>query len=69
MTLVCAHVFLPHWRMESPLNKLFIPGEDVSIAKRMHVLKSAESHRCEADSGNLACNFGIFFKVSQRVSF
>ena len=35
-----------------------------------HVLKRAESHSCEVNTfGTLACNFGTFFKVSQRDSF
>ena len=37
--------------------------------KGKHVLKRAESHRCEVNkSGILACNFSTVFKVSQRDS-
>ena len=33
------------------------------------MLKRAESHRCEVNTGIFACNFSTFFKVSQRDSF
>ena len=55
------------WENEIPNHtsgKMFDPS------KGNHVLKRAESHRCEVNtSGILACNFSIFFKVSQGSSF
>ena len=46
-------------------------GEDFSTCqKRKHVLKRAESHRCEVNTlGTFACNLSMFLKVSQRGSF
>ena len=54
-----------------PLNKLFIlGGRLINPSKRKHVLKRAESHRCEVNTlGTFACNSSTFFKISQRDSF
>ena len=46
-----------------PLNKLFtLGGRLFNPSKGKHVLKRAESHRCEVNtSGIFACNFSVFF--------
>ena len=51
------------------LNKLFIlGGRLVNPSKRKHVLKRAESHRCEVNAlGIFACKFSMFCKVSASV--
>ena len=71
MTLGCVHVLCPHERMESSLNKLFtVGGRFYNTSKRKHVLKHAKSRRSEVNTlGIFACNFSMFFKVSQRHSF
>ena len=72
MTLGFAHVFCPHGRMESPgINYSFtLGGRLFNPPKRKHVLKRADSHRCEVKTfGTFACNISMFFKVSQRDSF
>ena len=71
MTLGSAHEFCPHGRMESPLNKLFtLGGRLFNPPRRKHMLKRAESHRCEVNTlGTFACNFSMIFKVSQSDSF
>ena len=53
------------------MNKLFtLGGRLFSPLIGKHVLKRAESHRCTANTfGKLACNFSMFFNVSQRGSF
>ena len=54
MTLGCAHVF-SSW--ENGGGRLFNPPQ------REHVLKPAESHRCEVNRlGTFAGNFSTFFK-------
>ena len=52
-------------------NKLFILGGGgfFNPPKGKHMLKCAESHRCEVSTlGILACNFSTFLKISQRDS-
>ena len=45
-------------------------GKTFQPVKGKHVLKRGESHRCEVSTlGILACNFSMFFHVSQRDSF
>ena len=53
------------------MNKLFtLGGRLFNPLGRKHVLKHAESHRCEVNTLRIfACNFSTFFKVSQRDSF
>ena len=48
-----------------PLNKLFTLGGRVfNPSKEKHVLKRAESHRCEVNTlGIFACNFSIFLRL------
>ena len=48
----------------SPLNKLFtLWGGHFNPPKRKHVLKRAESHRCELNTlGTFACNFSTFLR-------
>ena len=74
MTLGCTPVFCPHmssWENGISLNKLFtLGGRLFNRPKREHVLKRAESHRCEVNTlGIFVCNFTTFFKVSQKDSF
>ena len=59
------------WENGIPLNKLFtLGGRIFNPPKGKHVLRRAESHRCEVNKfGILACNFSTFFKVSQKDSF
>ena len=59
---------LSSWENGIPLNKLFtLGGRLFNPPKRKHVLKRAEGHRCEVNTlGTFACNFSVFFKVSQR---
>ena len=56
---------------ENGMNNLFtLGGRLFNPPKRKHVLKRAESHRCEVNTlGTFACNFNMFFRVSQRDSF
>ena len=57
-------VLMGEWNPREPGGKVFKPS------KRNHVQKRAESNRCEVNTlGILACNFSMFFKVSQRDSF
>ena len=53
------------------MNKLFtLGGKTFQPIKEKHVLKRAESRRCEVNTlGILACYFSIFFNVSQWGSF
>ena len=69
-SLMCSCI-LSSWENGIPLNKLFtLGGRLFNLPKRKHVLKRAESHRCEVNTlGIFACNFSTFFKVSQRDSF
>ena len=62
---------LSSWENGIPLRKLFtLGGRLFNSSKRKHVVKRAESHRCEVNTlGIFACNFGTFFEVSQRDSF
>ena len=62
---------LSSWENGIPLNKLFTAGGRLfNYPKRKHVLKHAESHRCEVNTlGTFACNLSTFFKASQRDSF
>ena len=71
MTPRCCSCILSSWANGIPLNKLFTPGGRLfKRPKRKHVLKRAESHRCEVNTlGTFAGNFNTFFKVSQRDSF
>ena len=63
-------VLVGEWNPGIPLNKLFtLGGRLFNHPKRKHVLKRAESRRCEVNTlGTFACNFSTFFKVSQRDS-
>ena len=53
------------------MNELFtLGGRLFNSSKRKHVLKRAESHCCEVKTlGTFACDFSMFFEVSQRGSF
>ena len=53
------------------MNELFTLGGRLSnSSKRKHVLKRAESHRCEVNTlGTFARNFSMLFKGFQRGSF
>ena len=53
------------------MNEVFtLGGRLFNSSERKHVLNRAESHRCEVNTlGTFACNFSMFFKVSQRGSF
>ena len=53
----------------NPLNKVFtLGGRLFNPPKGKHVLKRTESHRCGVNTqGIFACNFSMFFKVSQRI--
>ena len=64
MILECAHAFCPHG---IPLNELFtLGGRLFNSSKRKHVLKRAESHRCEVNTlGTFACNFSFFLGFSK----
>ena len=46
-------------------------GEDFSTyQKGKHVLKRAESHRCEVNTlGIFACNFSMFFRFLRGIHF
>ena len=69
MTLGYAHAFCPLGRMESPEYLICTRGKIFQPDRRKHVLKSAESHRCEVNAvGKLACNINTSFKVSPRDS-
>ena len=61
-------VLMREW---NPLNELFTLGERLfNSSKRKHVLKRAESHRCEVNTlGTFACNFSIFFRFLKRAHF
>ena len=62
---------LSSWENGLPLNKLFtLGGRLFNRPKRKHMLKRAESHRCEVNTlATFACNFSTFCKASQRDSF
>ena len=62
---------LSSWENGITLNKLFtLGGRLFNRPNQKHVLKRAESYRCEVNTlGIFACNFSTFFKVSQRDSF
>ena len=66
-SLLCSCI-LSSWENGIPLNKLLtLGGRLLNLPKRKHVLKRAESHRCEVNTLRIfACNFSTFFKVSQR---
>ena len=59
--------FLSSWKNGIPLSKLFsLRGRLLNPPKGKHVLKRAESYRCEVNTfGVLVCNVSAFFKVSQ----
>ena len=61
---VCSCI-LSSWENGIPLNKLFtLGGRLFNSSNGKHVLKRAESHRCEVNTlGILACNFSMLFKV------
>ena len=71
MTPGCAHLFCPYRENGIPLTNLFtLGGRLFNPPKRKHVLKRAESHRCEVNTlGTFAGKFSTLFKVSQRDSF
>ena len=53
--------------MESPRIRFTLGGRLFNRPKGRHVLKHAESHRCEVNTlGVFSCNFSTFFKVSQN---
>ena len=55
-------MLLSSWENGIPLNKLFTQGGSLfNPPKRKHVLKRAESHRCEVNTlGTFACSFSSF---------
>ena len=59
---------LSSWENGIPLNKLFtLGGRLFNPPKRKHMLKLAESHRCEANTlGISAFDFRTFIKVSSK---
>ena len=64
MTLGCVHVFCPHGRIESLSISFF------NLPKGKHMLKRAESHRCEVNTlGTLACKFCTFLRFLKGIHF
>ena len=61
-SLMCSCI-LSSWENGIPLNKLStLGGRLFNPPKRKHMLKRAESHRCEVNTlGIFACNFSTFF--------
>ena len=61
-------VLMGEWN--SPEQVIHTRGRLFNSSKVKHVIKRAESHRCEVNTlGILACNFSMVFKVSQKGSF
>ena len=62
---------LSSWENGIPLNKLFtLGGRLFNRPKRKHVLKRAESHRCEVNTfGIFACNFARFLRFLEGIHF
>ena len=59
-------VLMGEW---NPPDELFTVGARLfNPPKGKHVLKRAESHRCEVNTLGILCNFSTSFKVSQRDS-
>ena len=60
-------VLMGEW---NPPELFTLGGRLFNPSKGKHVLKRAESHRCEVNKlGIFACNFSMFFKISHRDSF
>ena len=59
------------WENGIPLNKLFTLGRGLfSPSKGKHMLKRAESHRCEVNTlGIFACNSSMFLRFLKGVHF
>ena len=64
-------MLLSSWGNGIPLNKLFtLGGRLFNPTKQKHVLKRAESHRCEVNIlGILACNFITFLRFLKGIHF
>ena len=68
MAVGCVHVFCHHGRMESPWISYHTRGRLFNLPKGKHVLKHAESHRCEVNALRiLACNFSVFLRFLKAV--